>query len=122
MWNRVDSQHWFVAAGSTHLLSRGCPLRCGAEAEQSDAASTDAIVAADLDGDGGAGDGEVAVAAGELLDGEAAAAGPHGNGHADEQLVGVHRRGPESVEELGRGDAPRAAHGNDLEAAVAERD
>ncbi len=63
-----------------------------------------AVVVVELDGHGHPGDGEVAVAPGELLDGEADAAGPHREPHAGEQLVVRQGRGPQPLEEVVDGD------------------
>ena len=58
------------------VFGRAGPLRRGSHADQTDGAASDPVVAVDLQGDGGARNGEVAVAAGDLLDGETATAAP----------------------------------------------
>ncbi len=63
-------------------------IGCRPEADEADGAAPDPVVVVELDADGGAGDREVAVAAGELLDGEAAPPAPDRERHADEELVG----------------------------------
>ena len=65
-------------------------------AEQRDRGAGDAVVAVELDGGDGAGEGEVAVAAGELLDAERRMRPVHtGKSIAVEQLVGL--RAPSST-------------------------
>ena len=56
------------------LLGGGAAQRRRAEAEQSDSAAGHPVVVVEFDRDGGAGDGEIAVPPGELLDREAATA------------------------------------------------
>ena len=77
----------------------------GPEPQQSDRAAADPVVAIQLDGDCRAGDGEIAVPAGELLDGEAAAPAPDRKAHRGQQLVGLHGSAPQPGEEVRGGDA-----------------
>ena len=64
------------AGAGRHRLGRRRPFGGRPEPEQADRTAAHGVRRVELDGDAGAGDGEVAVAAGDLLDGEAAAPVP----------------------------------------------
>ena len=109
------------AIGAPTTASSAALARCGvgAETEEPDAAATDAIRLVELDGDRGPGDGEVAVAAGELARRRTRDRPDRtGNDDGGEQLVVGDRRRPEAGEELGGGDGPDAAGRADLELGV----
>src|SRR5436190_6106348 len=67
---------------------------------QPDARPPDLAAAVQLDGDGRARQGEVAVAAGHLLDSKARLAGPYGEVHGRQHIVGLHRGRPRGGEEI----------------------
>ena len=79
-----------------------------AEPEQSDPATGNPVVVVELHRDRGARDGEIAVAAGELLDREAGPAAPHREPHRRQDLVGCQRCLPQAGEEVRRRDLPAA--------------
>src|SRR5262249_12249949 len=95
----MPGQLGFPASGSAH----GRP-----EPEQPDATPANAVVAVQFDSDGGAGEREVPVTAGELLHREPASPVPHGKGDAGEDLVGGEGGAPHAREEPFRRDGPAA--------------
>ena len=88
-------------------LGRRRPAGCRAQAQQADGAAADPVIVVEFDGGDRAGDREVAVAAGELLDREAAPSRPHRESHSEQDLVGRQRGLPHPGEEFaGRDAAP----------------
>ena len=81
----------------------------GTEAEQADAAPRHPVVVVELDRDRRTRDREIAVAAGDLLDREAAPPAPYREPHRGEDLVGRQRRLPQSGEEVALPRSPRRA-------------
>src|SRR4029079_628243 len=91
-----------VDRGADHLgLGGAGTLGRLPQSEQPDATTSNPVVLAELERDSRAGDGEVAVASGELADRATAAARPDRERNRGEHLVVAHRGGPEAGEELG---------------------